>query len=109
MNDKTPNEQETTGRVYGCAITAAVIDAIKDYKSRDWPNRGGFSVAVDLVDGDYYARCSFFNDEDMTIMYRENTETELVASIYDLTNLREISRLAKLMENEEWLNVVSND
>ncbi|AYN11804.1 hypothetical protein [Pseudomonas putida] len=109
MSDKIPNEQETTERIYGCAITAAVIDAIKDYKSRGWPNRGGFSVAVDLVDGEYYARCSFSNDEDMTIMYRENTETELVASIYDLTNLSEISKLARLMENEDWVNVVPND
>lgn len=91
------------------SLTVEIIEAIKRYKSREGLNNNGFSVSAEVIDGEYHAECDFSDDQNMTILYWEGTETELVASIYDLSNHEKISDLADLMISEGWVSGLPRD
>lgn len=87
------------------ALTTALVDAIKKCKATGGENENAFSVDATFEDGEFKVRCAFYENHDMTIMYQRNTDDATVQSLFDLTNLDEIQRLAGVMIDENWITV----
>lgn len=85
-------------------LAFAIREAISEYKENGGANESGFSVDAQYCDGEFNAQCSFSEDMSMTVMYYEGTDNEMVDSLFNLQNEKELCRLAGLMLSEGWVS-----
>lgn len=85
-------------------LAFAIRKAITEYKENGGENNNGFSVDATYDDGEFIAQCSFSEDMTMTVMYYEDSDNEVVKSLFNLQNEREICRLAGLMLSNGWVS-----
>ncbi|MEM7796466.1 MAG: hypothetical protein AAF579_18685 [Cyanobacteria bacterium P01_C01_bin.118] len=93
-------------------IAIAMIAAIRKYTEDGGKNDNSFSVNVArLEDDSFESVVAFYEDCNMTIMYRENTDNQTVQSMYELTEsgIDEVRRIAGLMLGEEWVDNMGTD
>ena len=84
-------------------IAVEMIDAILRYKKDGGKNHGGFSISTTFENCEYHVECCF--DEEITkrIIYENGSHVETVQSMYDLTNVMEIIRIADLIMLKDWV------
>ncbi|RJX74029.1 hypothetical protein D3M70_27345 [Pseudomonas sp. LS-2] len=83
-------------------IAVEIIDAILRHKKNGGKNHGGFSVVTKFADCEYHVECCFDQDIRKKIIYENGSHAEIVESIYDLSNVAEIARIADLIMLKGW-------
>ena len=77
--------------------------SIKEYRRNGGGNLNALSVDAKFEDGKFYAKCSFSEDYNMTVMYQQDTDNDTVSDLFNGNNDNELRRLAALMRSEGWV------
>ena len=93
-----------SGSEQAAMLAFAIRESISEYKENGGSNENSFSVDAQYRDGEFNAQCNFSEDLSKTVMYWENTDNEIVESIFKLQNEKELCRLAGLMLSEGWVS-----
>lgn len=93
------NQNSPQAAALACAMTQAIIE----YKARGGDNENGFSANAFYEDGVFTAKVSFYENYNMTVLFGEDTDNEMVAELYELRGKEELARLAGLMLSEGWV------